>query len=169
MRFIVFFFLAVVFFSSAELFLLLKFASSLGFFPTFLMCVLTGVLGGALVRSQSLQTLSDIQKSLAEGKLPAEEIVSGFMLVLTGTLLMLPGFITDTMGFLMLVPPIRRFAARKFLEMLKRNIAFKFTTFNGFQTPGTTPADDDSIEVEKVRRPASNGDSQRLPDGTDCP
>lgn len=137
MKFILTFFLLVVFFSSAELFLLLKVAANFGFFPAFSLCVLTGIIGGALVRSQGLTTLLEIRKSIEKGKIPAEEIVGGLMLVIIGALLMVPGFITDILGFLMLIAPLRRIVSRKFLQVVGQNIKVNVSNMG-----------DDAIEVE---------------------
>ncbi len=157
MNFVLTFFLLVVFFSSAELMLLLKFAANFGFLATFAMCVFTGILGGALVRSQGLQTMKEIQTSLAKGEIPAEEIVGGFMLVIIGALLMVPGFITDTMGFLMLVPPIRRIAARKFIELAKANIKVHDGQIVVNQASETLHEDAIETEVVKHKDSKENG------------
>jgi UPF0716 protein FxsA len=160
MNFVITFFLLVVFFSSAELLLILKVAANFGFITTFVLCALTGILGGALVRAQGLQTLRDIQTSLRQGSLPAEEIVGGFMLIIIGALLMVPGFITDTMGFLLLFPPLRRRVARTFVNTLKDHIQFHVSPIRPFsassgQTPSASPEDETgTIETEVVgRRP----------------
>lgn len=150
MNFVLTFFLFVVFFSSAELMLLLKVAANFGFLTTFALCAFTGILGGALVRHQGLQTMKDIQNSLAKGIIPAEEIVAGFMLIITGVLLMLPGFITDTMGFLMLIPAIRRFAARKFIVAVTANFKINVGPISVY--PPEDDANDDAIETEAVKK-----------------
>lgn len=107
MGFVARFFLIVVILSFAELYLLLAVAAHLGFLATILCCVLTGVLGGSLVRVQGFASLLEIQKSLAAGHVPAVPVVSGLILLVLGALLLTPGFITDTLGFLLLIPPLR--------------------------------------------------------------
>lgn len=108
MRFIAYFFLTVCFLSVAELMLLVRASEAVGFPPTLALCVLTGIVGGALVRHQGLQTLGRVQKEMASGRIPAAEILEGIVLLVTGALLCVPGFITDVLGGLMLVPPLRR-------------------------------------------------------------
>ena len=108
MTFVAYFFLTVLFLSVSELFLLVRVASAIGFFETMALCVLTGVLGGAIVRYQGLQALARVQRELASGRLPADELLGGVALIVVGALLCVPGFITDVFGFLMLIPPVRR-------------------------------------------------------------
>lgn len=102
--------------SSAELALLINVASQYGFFTTFLLCVLTGIVGGSMVRFQGLQTIWNIQTGLIQGKAPTTEIVSGMMLLIIGALLIVPGFITDTMGFILLIPVLRKKVAVKIVQ-----------------------------------------------------
>lgn len=107
MRFIGCFFLTVTVLTLAELYLLIEVAQRYSFWTTLGLCVLTGVVGGAMVRAQGLRTLIDIRTQLGQGKMPAESIGSGMVLLIIGALFMTPGFITDTLAFLMLIPPLR--------------------------------------------------------------
>jgi len=87
--------------------------------------VLTGMLGWSLVKSQGLSTLARIRSETAQGRLPAEEMVSGLCLLATGLLLVTPGFLTDTVGFLVLIPPLRRGLARLLMQRFKMKIVSK--------------------------------------------
>ena len=120
MHFVSGFFLLVIFMSSSELFLLIKVAAEVGFMTTFMLCLLTGVLGGSIVRLQGLQTIRNIQFSISRGQLPANDIVSGLILIIIGALLIVPGFITDVAGFVLLVPGIRQTAAAALVEFFKK-------------------------------------------------
>ncbi len=66
---------------------------------------------------------------------------------------MLPGFITDTMGFLMLIPPVRRLAARKLIEMVKSNIKIHVGPISVH--PPSDAMNEDAIETEAVKHPES--------------
>ncbi|PKK90328.1 MAG: hypothetical protein CVV64_10195 [Candidatus Wallbacteria bacterium HGW-Wallbacteria-1] len=116
MSFIAYFFLAVVVLSCSELYLLVEVASRFSFAVAFILCALTGIAGGAMVRHQGLKTLSEIAGSLSEGKVPALEIISGLMLLIIGAFLMVPGFITDTLGLLLLIPVLRMAVADRILN-----------------------------------------------------
>lgn len=73
--------------------------------------------GGVLIRLQGLSTLVDAQRRMAHGELPADHGFHGLLLALAGLLLFTPGFITDTIGFLLLVPPLRQWLIGKFIPV----------------------------------------------------
>ena len=80
----------------------------IGVFPTILMVVATAVIGAFLLRQQGLSTLTRFQNNMAQGQLPAMEMLEGIILLIGGALLMTPGFFTDTIGFMCLLPFSRR-------------------------------------------------------------
>ena len=81
--------------------------------PTLALVVLTAVIGSALVRRQGLATLGRVQRSLHEMTDPATPLAHGAMILLAGVLLITPGFFTDTLGFLLLVPAVRGWLLRR--------------------------------------------------------
>ena len=91
-----------------EIYLLIQVGSLIGAVPTIGLVVLTAVLGVALLRAQGLQTFLRLQQSLAEGRSPAMEMLEGAALLIGGALLLTPGFFTDLVGFVCLVPHTRR-------------------------------------------------------------
>ena len=91
-----------------EIFILIKSGEIIGIFPTIILVILTAVIGAALLRQQGLSTLARFQKNMSQGKLPAQELVEGILLAVGGALLMTPGFVTDTIGFLCLLPFSRK-------------------------------------------------------------
>ena len=137
MGFVARFFLLVLLLSFGELYLLIEVAAKIGLGITLMLCVLTGVLGGGLVRHQGLQTLAAIGKATSAGKLPASEIVSGLILLMVGTLLLTPGFITDCVAFAMLIPPLRKAAAALAVAFFKRRFKLR-PTRGGFQAASFT-------------------------------
>lgn len=80
---------------------------AIGLWPTLLIALFTAVLGGTIIKYQGFMTMQSVRQSLAEGKTPFAEIFDGFCLVAAGALLITPGFVTDTIGFLLLVPAFR--------------------------------------------------------------
>lgn len=116
------FFLLVTFFSVSEVTLLLWVATRTGLLFTMGCCVFTGLLGGYLVREEGLQTLGKIQQAINAGQIPADEAVEGLMLLVVGVLLCVPGFITDTLGFLIIIPFIRKSVAKLVVERIKAMI-----------------------------------------------
>ncbi len=102
------FLLIFVFAPLAELYLLIEVGSRIGALPTIALSVFTALLGGLLVRLQGFTVLFRVQEALARGEMPALELMEGAMLLVVGLALLLPGFVTDTVGFLLLIPPLRR-------------------------------------------------------------
>jgi len=109
-------FLVVLVVPFLEIYLLLQIGGLIGPVPTILLVVLTAVLGTALLRQQGLATWQRFQQSMAQGAIPAYEIVEGPIILVGGALLLTPGFITDLMGLACLLPPSRRRIARYILE-----------------------------------------------------
>jgi UPF0716 protein FxsA len=91
-----------------EVWLLVTVGGFIGAGWTIFLVVLTAVIGAALVRAQGVSTLARSQELLRQGELPAVELLEGVALLIAGALLLTPGFFTDTVGFLLLLPPLRR-------------------------------------------------------------
>ncbi|MDF4532980.1 membrane protein FxsA [Vibrio parahaemolyticus] len=88
----------------------------LGVWPTIALVLLTAIVGASLVRSQGLQTLLTVQQRLAQGQLPAQQILEGVMLAVAGVLLLTPGFFTDILGMLVLLPAPRAYFAKQLMS-----------------------------------------------------
>ncbi len=80
----------------------------IGVLPTLLLAVLTAIIGGNIIKIQGLQTFLSAHEALARGRVPTGPLFDGFCLIAAGALLITPGFITDGLGFLLLVPLLRR-------------------------------------------------------------
>ena len=91
-----------------ELYLIIEIGSMIGALWTVLLVVLTAVIGVTLLRIQGLSTLNRARASMEMGTLPAMEMMEGMALGVGGALLITPGFITDTLGFMCLIPATRR-------------------------------------------------------------
>ena len=98
-----------------EIYVLLEVGSVIGALPTIGLVVLTAVIGVGLIRAQGLSTLGRVRQELDRGELPALGIIEAALLLVAGALLLTPGFVTDSIGFLILVPPLRRWAIQYFL------------------------------------------------------
>jgi len=149
MNFIAGFFFTVLFLSVAELLLLVRASQAMGFLATLGLCVLTGILGGALVRMQGLQTLNRMQGELAAGRLPADEILEGIALLLVGALLCVPGFLTDAIGGLMLIPGLRRVV----VGWIRKKVAARVTFHTMGPGPGFFQANPEIKDVECEEKP----------------
>lgn len=90
-----------------EIAVFIKTGEIVGLWPTLAIIVLTAIIGAALLRAQGLATLARVRHSLDRGEVPVEEVFTGLCLLIAGALLLTPGFVTDTLGFLLFVPPVR--------------------------------------------------------------
>ena len=99
-----------------EMYLLLEVGSIIGVIPTIFLVMFTAFLGAALVRQQGFNTWQRLQSSLAQGIMPAYELVEGLLLLIGGLLLLTPGFFTDALGLICLLPNTRQRIARYLLE-----------------------------------------------------
>jgi UPF0716 protein FxsA len=118
--------------STAELYVLIQVGSQIGAAATIFLTVLTAMVGASLVRSQGLQTAFEVQRKMSQGQMPAGEMISGLLLVLAGIFLVMPGFITDFVGMLFLLPPLRRLLAAKILA--SQSIKFQTGGFGAGST-----------------------------------
>ena len=98
-----------------EIYLFIQVGDVVGGFATIFLIVFTAVLGVWLLRWQGLMTLRKLQTTMAQGELPAVPLLEGMMLLVAGALLLTPGFFTDTIGFILLVPVLRQQLARALL------------------------------------------------------
>lgn len=96
-----------------ELTVMIEVGSVIGALPTVGLLVLTAVLGSSLVRSEGLKTLFSAQQKMQQGEMPGREVMGGMMLALAGLLLIIPGFVTDFFGILLLQPWLRNRLADK--------------------------------------------------------
>ena len=98
-----------------EMWLLIEVGSVIGAFPTIALVLLTAMIGVALLRREGLSTLTRGQDKVNRGELPAQEMVEGLMLAVSGALLLTPGFVTDFVGFVGLLPWTRVLIARRLI------------------------------------------------------
>ncbi|MFJ3482305.1 FxsA family protein [Pseudomonas sp. NPDC090202] len=105
--------LLLLLFPVLELFVLVKVGMSIGFLATFLLVVAGSMLGIFVIRVAGLATAMSARESLARGELPAQQMMDGLMMTVGGGLLVLPGFISDVLGLICLLPFTRRLLASK--------------------------------------------------------
>jgi UPF0716 protein FxsA len=111
----------------AEIYLIVKVGQAIGILPTLAILLLDGFVGAALARSQGRTAWARFNLALAEGRIPARETFDGAMIVLGGALLLAPGFITDAVGFLLLIPPTRDLLRGGVARLARRRVAFAWT------------------------------------------
>jgi len=117
-----------------ELTLLIKIGTHIGVGNTLFIIIFTGVLGAYLARLQGFLVLNKIQNDLNKGLMPSDQLLDGFLILVGGIVLLTPGFITDTIGFALLIPLTRsllkKWLNHKMQEMVQNGQVTTFTPFN---------------------------------------
>ena len=104
-----------------EIYLMIKIGSVIGAFNTISITILTAIVGVYFAKLQGLSTLRSLAKNIRINKSSIGEIINGFCLVVAAILLILPGFLTDFMGFLLLVPFSRNIILENFFTQPKNS------------------------------------------------
>jgi UPF0716 protein FxsA len=102
-----FFLLVFIIVPVIEMFILIRVGSMIGALPTIALVVLTATVGVWLLKREGLATLARLQNKIANGEIPGKELLEGVMLIIGGALLLTPGFVTDAIGFVCLLPGLR--------------------------------------------------------------
>ena len=104
-----------------EIYLMIKIGSVIGAFNTISITILTAIVGVYFAKLQGLSTLRSLAKNIRVNKSSIGEIINGFCLVVAAILLILPGFLTDFLGFLLLVPFSRNIILENFFTQTKNS------------------------------------------------
>jgi len=119
-----------------ELALFLTLGERIGIPWTLALIVVTAVLGASLTRWQGFTTMARFQQRLRDGQIPGEELIGGIFILVAGALLLTPGFLTDVIGFSLLVPAFRKVLAK---FMMKRYANKIEVNVGGVIRAGTIP------------------------------
>ncbi|PRR93496.1 MULTISPECIES: FxsA family protein [unclassified Bacillus (in: firmicutes)] len=103
-----YFLLLLILFPAVEISLFLISSKIIGILPTMLMIVLTSALGAYFARKQGIEAFQKVQRDLQYGKMPGAAMVDGFCILIGGLLLLIPGFLSDIIGALLLIPMTRK-------------------------------------------------------------
>jgi UPF0716 protein FxsA len=115
-------FLAFTVVPLVELYLLIGLGRQLGVLPTLGLVLVTGLLGAWLAKREGRSVVRSWREATAQGRLPADGILSGALVLVGGVLLVTPGVVTDVAGFLLLLPPTRRLIAARLRRVLERQM-----------------------------------------------
>ncbi|MFP6762253.1 MAG: FxsA family protein [Planctomycetaceae bacterium] len=137
-----------------ELWLLLRVGERIGPGNTFLLVIITGVIGAHLARQQGLRAWHDARQQSAQGQIPGAALADGVMILISGVLLMTPGIITDGFGFLLLCPPFRRVIRTSLKNHIRVQTHMPGGGFGGPPGPGpsagTTPQSGPEIPPDVI-------------------
>jgi UPF0716 protein FxsA len=108
-----------------ELFVIIQVGEAIGVLPTIALLIIDSILGSVLMRSQGRLAWRRFNAALAEGRIPHREVLDGALVIFGGALLLTPGFISDVLGIILLLPPTRALAralvARRLLPRIVIN------------------------------------------------
>tara|TARA_B100002019_G_C21026954_1_gene477654 strand:+ start:20 stop:439 length:420 start_codon:yes stop_codon:yes gene_type:complete len=114
-----------------EIYLFIKIGAQIGAFNTISLIFVTAIVGIIYARYEGLNTLKSGFSQLIKNELPAYEIISGATIALAAMMLIIPGFATDTLGFLLLFPLTRKLILGRLLKNFKKETTVKKTYIEG--------------------------------------
>lgn len=104
--------IALVVIPLVEIFVIIQVGEAIGYLPALLLLIVISIGGAILVKRQGLGAWRRAQAQLRAGEIPAAELVDGALILVAGALLLTPGFVTDAIGLLLLIPAVRYFPRR---------------------------------------------------------
>jgi UPF0716 protein FxsA len=153
----------------AELYVIIKVGELIGVVPTLILLLADALLGSMLLRHQGRGAWRRFNEALAARRFPGREVVDGALIIVGGTLLLTPGFLSDIVGLFLLVPPTRAIARR----LLKRFTFGRFAVIampgggrGSFGPPtdgGRRPSRDYDFDATAEEVSDDNGQEPRLP------
>jgi UPF0716 protein FxsA len=144
----------------AELAVVVQVAGSIGVLNTIGLLVAVSIVGAWLAKQQGLATLRRIQAAIDRGQTPDREVADGALILLAGALMIAPGFVSDVLAILLLIPPIRAVARHALLRQLSRRSTVTVTGARGMRR--TSRGGDDVWDVESWEDPPPPPPSREL-------
>ncbi len=142
----------------AELYVIVQVAGGIGIPETILLLVAVSVLGAALAKREGIGVLRRMQVTVAEGRVPSAEIVDGALVLLAAALLITPGFLSDCLGILLLLPPVRALVRSVVVRRIRAGGGF----VRVIATPGRRRGPGDVWDVEAWEDPPGPSDRPSL-------
>ncbi len=105
-----------------EIWLLITAGKLIGAIPTIMLIILTGVLGAWLAKYQGVTALKSAQQKMNSGQMPGDVIIDGLCILIGGVVLLTPGFITDAIGFALLLPPTRNLIKPSIMRAIRNRM-----------------------------------------------
>jgi UPF0716 protein FxsA len=134
-----------------ELALLLKLADLTDWKVSLLLVIVTGVVGAVLSKHQGISLLRRMQTDLREGRMPADSLLDAALILAAGILLITPGVLTDLLGIVLLIPPLRRVAKMGLIGWFRSKFRIQ-TIVTGSDSDTGPPDSPDVIDAKVVRR-----------------
>lgn len=140
----------VVFMPLVELYFIVQVGQEMGIIPTVAALLVISMVGTALVKREGLRVYSQFITSVRAGKEPTREIVHGVCILASGVFLLAPGFISDVLGILLLLPPTRALFTRLVMRRTRKIASVITATHSGRRVEyrGYMPSAGDVIDVD---------------------
>jgi UPF0716 protein FxsA len=107
----------------AEIYVIIKVGETIGLVPTVVLLLADAILGSMLLRYQGRAAWIRFNRALAEGRLPHKEVFDGVLVIMGGALLLTPGFLTDILGLILLIPPSRALVRAMSSRFVRRRLS----------------------------------------------
>ncbi len=143
--------------------------SLIGLLPTLLSILLTAVIGAILVRQQGFKVLNDARAQSARNEVPVSAVIHGVFILAAGLLLLTPGFVTDTIGFLFLIPPLRLLIAGKVWSWISANMDVTVMQGREFGHTTSPSTNNDGIVIDADAEDITEGDDRSGPRDANSP
>ncbi len=148
-----------------ELWLILQIGSMIGVFPTIALLVIDSIIGSWLLRTQGRNVWSSFRRATDAGKIPTNEALDGFLVLMGGTLLLLPGFLSDFVGLAMILPPSRKLLRGRIISFVSRRAKISFMGPGFTRSRGDTDTHmRDFSHSDQPRNQTSSTRGERKPD-----
>lgn len=148
-----------------ELWLILQVGSMIGVVPTIAVLLIDSLIGSYLLRTQGSKVWKDFRRTTDAGRIPTTQVVDGFLVVMGGTLLLLPGFISDFVGLALILPPSRKLLRGRLIGFVSKRakVSFAGPAFTGSTRDSDTRVRD-FAHSDQPRNPTSSTRGTREPD-----
>ena len=145
----------------AEIWLFILVGERIGAWQTVALVVLAAIAGSLLMRRQGLTVLGRAQAALAAGEFPAAALLDGLFVLIAGALLIIPGFLTDAVGLLLFITPLRRWIGAGLWSWVSHRPGFVVHRYGAGRYDGGKVVEGTYSEVRPDARPNGSGDSPR--------
>ena len=142
--------LLLVLWTALELFVAIKVADAIGVLATVVLLLLSWPLGSWALRSQGRAAWRRLGEAVSAGRSPGREVLDGVLVLLGGVLLIVPGFISDVLGVLALLPPTRALMRRGLARNLQSRVVVSATRFTGASRPYDVDSTANDVDQPKL-------------------